>query len=479
MSSSTFNPSDPTLRLRELICPTPRQLEFLRAADTHKYTLYGGAAGGGKSYILRWWLLRFLLHAGVVHGVRNVKVGLFCEDYPTLKDRQLSRIVHEFPKALGQFVETATEGLVFKLKPELGGGMLLPRNLDDPSKYNSVEFAALAVDELTRNDEKMFHELRKRLRWPGFPKGFKFPFAAGTNPGGPGHAWVKKFWVTEPKDLPPELKSVEHEFAFVQAKASDNPHNPESYYADLLTLPDDMRRAYAEGDWDLFAGQFFTEFRRQYHVCHRFDIPSYWEKFASFDWGFSAPACQLWHAVSPEGIVYTYRELYVKGKDTPWLAQRSVNLTGDEHLRYKVGDPSCWDASRGPSIAEVMANNGWAMVQAENERINGWSRVRQYLSWERDKSGTVTRAPMWRVFDNCTNLIETLPGLEHDEHEPEDVNSDGEDHAPDALRYGLMTRPPLTIVPLEVMDHERRISIMRAEHDQRARQSSGYQGPLD
>lgn len=465
------------VKLSELINPTARQREFLLAADTHKYTLYGGAAGGGKSYILRWWLLKLLLHIGCIFKVPNVKVGLFCEDYPTLQDRQLSRIAVEFPAWLGKFVDTRVEGLVFKLRPEFGGGMLLPRNLDDPSKYNSVEFAAIAVDELTRNEESIFDELRKRLRWPGFPETFKFPFAGGTNPGGPGHAWVKKLW--KDRDFPPELEGIKHEFAFVPALASDNPYNPAKYYSDLLTLPEDMRRAYAEGDWDLFAGQYFTEFRRELHVCKPFRIPDYWERFTSFDWGFKAPACQLWHATSPEGIVHTYREMYVKGKDTPWLAQKSVDLTGRESIRYKVGDPSCWDASRGPSIAEVMANNGWAMVQAENDRVNGWSRVRQYLSWERDAQGTLIRAPMWQVFETCKDLIRTLPGLEHDDHDPEDVNSDGEDHAPDALRYGLMTRPPLTIVPLEVMDHERRISIMRAEHDQRARQSTGYQGPLD
>lgn len=463
--SSLPSTSSQAFSLRGLINPTPRQLEFLQAADAHKFTLYGGAAGGGKSYILRWWLVRFLLHAFGLHGVGNLNVGLFCEDYPTLKDRQLARMAVEFPKWLGIFKETREEGLVFKLHEKFGGGKILPRNLDEPSKYNSVEFAAIAVDELTRNPPEVFDELRKRLRWPGLPEGFIFPFAGGTNPGGIGHAWVKKLW--KDRDFPPELESVADQFAFVQAKAQDNPHNPKSYYQDLLTLPPEMRKAYAEGDWDLFAGQYFTEFRRDLHVIQPFKIPAYWERFSSFDWGFAAPACFGWHAVSPDGLVITYREHYVKRTSTRELARQAVALTGNEKLRYKVGDPSCWDSSRGVSIAEEMAAEGWLMVKADNERVNGWSRVRDFLAWERNPQGEYTRLPLWQCFSTCTNLIRTLPSLPHDPHNPEDVDSDAEDHAPDMLRYGLMTRPRPTIVPLDVLPTEYAEAQMRMEHDAR------------
>ena len=113
----------------------------------------------------------------------------------------------------------------------------------------------------------------------------------------------------------------------------------------------------------------------------------------------------------PEGQVVTYREYYVTGKDVPWLAQHALKLTGDEHIKYKVGDPSCWDASRGPSIAEVMATNGWAMVQAENDRRNGWSRVREFLSHEFSDAGVMVRPPHWQVFETCANVIRTLPAL--------------------------------------------------------------------
>jgi phage terminase large subunit len=260
------------IKLSEWMNLTAKQLAFWEAWKKYGFPGYGGAAGGGKSYILRWAALVIALKAFLVHGVRNVKVGLFCEDYPSLTDRQISKMAAEFPAKLGALTKTQTDGLVFKLRPEFGGGMILPRNLDDPSKYNSTEFIAILVDELTRNKQEVFDELRKRLRWPGFPVGYNFPFIAGTNPGGIGHAWVKRLWID--RDFPPELADVAHKFAFIQSKATDNEHNPESYYRDLLTLPEQLRRAYAEGDWDIFAGQFFQGVAQELHVSSRSTIPS-------------------------------------------------------------------------------------------------------------------------------------------------------------------------------------------------------------
>lgn len=452
------------IKLSELIKPIPRQREFLEAIKTFKFVLYGGAAGGGKSYILRWAALVIALKAFLVHGVRNVKVGLFCEDYPSLTDRQISKMAAEFPAKLGALTKTQTDGLVFKLRPEFGGGMILPRNLDDPSKYNSTEFIAILVDELTRNKQEVFDELRKRLRWPGFPVGYNFPFIAGTNPGGIGHAWVKRLWID--RDFPPELTDVAHKFAFIQSKATDNEHNPESYYRDLLTLPEQLRRAYAEGDWDLFAGQFFMEWRKELHVSEPFAIPSYWRKFAAMDWGYDAPFCMLWFAVSPDNKVYVYKEAYERNLKVKQQGERIIELTGSDVLHFRALDPSCWDTSRGPSIADQLAEMGLTFTKADNDRVNGWSRVRQFLHWERDSEGLLTVEPKLQIFSNCKNLIRTLPAQGFDEHKAEDLDSDGEDHAVDALRYGLMTRPPITIVPREMLSLDEQEAWDRAVHEE-------------
>jgi len=175
------------VNLEQLINPTEKQREFLAAIAKKDYVLYGGAAGGGKSYILRWWLILFLCWLYQVKKLANVQVALFCEDYPSLFDRHISKIKYEFPMSLGELKQGTVKNFV--LNPQYGSGVLALRNLDDPSKYLSSEFAAIGVDELTKNEQKVFDFLRLRLRWPGVdrPK-----FGAATNPGGKGHGWVKK-----------------------------------------------------------------------------------------------------------------------------------------------------------------------------------------------------------------------------------------------------------------------------------------------
>lgn len=497
--STLFAEAEPQ-RLSEIFMPQEKQLEFFKATKKYQFVLYGGAAGGGKSWILRWWLLMFLIEAYAVYGVENCRVGLFCEDYPALKDRQISKIETEFPKWLGELKDDRALGLIFRLYPRFGGGFIALRNLDDPGKYDSIEFAAIAVDELGKNYQKVFDELRKRLRWPivkgqphfpcgrkkhmkgctlpGHEKPFLHPFGAGTNPGGVGHRWIKNTWVDPLKkgdwtDFPKHLEKIKDRFYFIQALAKDNDFLPEDYYENnLQSLPDQMRRAMADGDWDIFEDQYFTEWRDKYHICEPFDIPDFWIKFWSGDWGYSPDYfAGLWFAVAPTGDIYVYREVYGRKIIPSKWAERLIEDSGSEEISYRKLSSDAWgnrlsgeDSQANMTIAQDFEMSGWPCSPAASssgDRIVGWTRIREYLYWEEDDNGNLKVKPKLHVFSTCKNLIRTLPSLIHDEFKVEDVQRKGlEDHAPDALRYGLMTRPAMSIQPIETLEPQWRDAVL-------------------
>lgn len=440
------------LTLSGLVGFSSRQLNADQAVDLYKYVLYGGAVGGGKSYFLRWKMVKLLIHWYNVLDLKGIEVGLFCEDYPTLKDRQLSKIVKEFPEWLGQLHDDhKAHGKCYILNPEYGGGIIKFRNLDDPSKYQSAEFAAIGVDELTKNLKSTFLDLKHRLRWPGIED---TRFFAGTNPGSVGHAWVKKLWMD--RDFEPEELEEADQYYYVPAKAEDNPHLAHSYLKQLDTLPPEMRKALRDGDWDIFKGQFFSEWRRSVHVCKPFIVPDEWKRAISIDYGFAAPSAVYWYAVSPDDIVYVYRELYVTGKTYEQLTKDIVSLTPDnEHIEYWVADPAIWAKSGASAVAlsgaeimeqtytrlhkDAMRRRYLRLLKGDNNRVIGWGMFRERLKPRLTSTGEMVAGIQF--FETCTNAIRTIPGLIYDNNNIEDCDSDGEDHAGDSVRYFLMTNP--------------------------------------
>lgn len=233
-----------SIKFSELAKFFPKQQEALDVAKRFKFTLFGGSVGSGKSYWIRWSCVWFLMDYYQRYGIKGVRAGLFCEDYPSLNDRHLSKVKFEFPDWLGTYNQQRHE---FTLAPEYGSGMIAFRNLDDPAKYLSVEFAVIAIDEVNRNPKSTFDMLRSRHRWPGI-KDTKF--IAGCNPL--GEAWVKNMWVK--RLFPPEEKE-QYQFVFVPALPTDNPNLPPEYYTALESLPEVQRKAYLEGNWDAFDEQ--------------------------------------------------------------------------------------------------------------------------------------------------------------------------------------------------------------------------------
>lgn len=417
------------ISLKELINPFPRQEEFLKATDTHKYPFYGGAKGGGKSRTLRWAVTRKLLQYAQ-RGFIGVRGAIFCEDYPTLRDRQITKIQTEFPRWLGDLSGSQIEGMSFKLKPKFGSGVIALRNLDDVSKYASSEFAVAAVDELTKNQRSVFDQLRSIIRWPGIEDTC---LMGGSNPGEIGHAWVKKLWID--KEFTPEDPDPS-QIIFVKSLPIDNPYNAQSYIEELKRLPEKLRKAYFEGNWDVFEGQFFTEWNRDVHVIDPFVIPGSWKKFRSIDVsGRTGITSCHWFALDWDGNVFVYREYYETNKDSDEHAQGITQLSEGEDYVYTVIDSAAFDKLGLPeTIAEVYQNGGVNnLVPSSKNRIQGWDFMHQYLRHNEFEG------PKIKFFSNCKNAIRTIPLLIHDKLQPADVDSEGEDHAADEIRYFLQT----------------------------------------
>jgi phage terminase large subunit len=456
------------VRFSELMKPTERQREAFKASDSHRFTLYGGAGGGGKSYFLRWWCLRQLLKLYAETGIEGIRVGLFSMDYPTLTDRQISRINREFPEWMGSLRKTQTDGYNFQVLPEFGGGTIALRNLDDPSKYRSAEFAAIAVEELTENTKETFDDLRFRLRWPGISRPC---FVGATNPGGVGHHWVKDFWIDA--RFPKELQSFRDEFKYVPAKVLDNPHITSNYYEDLLSLPDAKRRALAEGDWSVPEGQYFTNFERDERSIHPSVlgqiIKPWWPKWISMDWGFKHHSSIHWHTTgdvhpeeaslfgkkidAPKKYVFTYREKVIslaqEGSSEEQLANDIVRFSGSDKIsRFFLSPDAFGKKTSAHPVSEIFrqvfrtAEIG-APEPADNARVVGWRFMYQLIQNDQ-----------WLISEACPEALNAVPALQYDKDGSniEDIQKTDHlyDDVGDELRYGLQSMLNNSKMPFSV-----------------------------
>lgn len=436
---------------------SPRQMEAVGALDSGqtKFLLYGGALGGGKSYFLRWYGIRRLLWLKRKFGIDGAVGMLACENYPSLKDRQLSKISREFPPWLGKMHQDHRDyGRSFVLKKKYGGGVLCFRNLDDPSKYASAEFAFILVDELTKNDIDVFTFLRTRLRWPGLPD-VECQFAAGTNPGGIGHGWVKQLWMD--KIFGQEwINPIDYrgQFAYIPSLADDNPHLGADYWAVLETLPENLRKAFRYGDWDIFIGQAFPQFSRETHVIDPMPVPGHAPIYMTFDWGFGAPFSIGWWWVDNDGRVYRMGEWYgwdgtanqgLRLEDSAiadGILEREKTLRIDRRQIIRLSGPDCFNkkpdykgGGQGPSTAEVFASRGIALAPGDPNRALKVRQFRERLKLHQDSP------PMMLIYNTCKQFIRTIPNIIMDEKRPEDVDTTGEDHIYDEACHICMARP--------------------------------------
>lgn len=304
----------------ELCGFSSKQWTATDAADEHKYTLFGGSRGPGKSYWLRWYNVRRLLWwAG--QGFRNVNVMLACEDYPSLKDRHIGKIKSEFPAWLGQLKETQEKGLGFHLHPRFGGGSILLRNLDDPTKYMSAEFAGISIDEITKNPASTFDVLRGSLRWPGIADTY---MACASNPAA---NWVRDYWIEGA--LPQGLKRDAEQFAFVPALPTDNPHLDPTYWQMLDTLSGPLRAAWLLGDWYAAVEGLVYEFFGDDNITEQEPDPDELFELAIDD-GYIDPRATLFIQRQANGNILVFDELY----ETKRLEEETIRHIFDKCLAH-------------------------------------------------------------------------------------------------------------------------------------------------
>jgi len=409
--------------------------------EDHDYVLYGGSRGPGKSYWLRWQAIAMLIGWAEAYKIQGITGGLFCETFPALKQRQLTKIAKEVPQSVGKVKTSLEHGLALHINPSLGGGILYLGNLDDPSKYQSAEFALVAVDELTKNPFETFDELRGSMRFPGIPNP---KFLGATNPGGIGHLWVKALFVDSDFSAHKPLEKIRDKFAFVRALPNDNPFLTQKYYDEILgTLDEQLEKAWRYGSWEAFKGQVFREWVPAEHIVEKFDIPDHWPRRRGIDPGYSAPACCLWSATDPStGRVYIYREAYGAGVTDKGIAKTINEYSGNEIYQVTFADPALWQPKnmegRISSGADEFVREGIPVVKGDNRRLNGKAKIHRMLAPLADGE------PGLVVFRNCKNLIRTLPALVYSEKlgKQEDVDTESEDHPYDALRYILSDLAP-------------------------------------
>ena len=414
------------------------QMQFL--ASSEREVFYGGARGGGKSYAMLVDPLRYchkqahraLLIRKTMPELRDMithSQRLYSKAYPGAKWREQEK-EWRFPSGA---------------RIEFG----YADNMTDALRYQGQSYTWIGIDELPQYPTPdIYNFLRSSLRSvdPEIPVYLR----ATGNPGNVGSQWVREMFVnpSQPNvpfhiniETPTGIKKITRRF--IPAKLQDNPYlmQTDDYYAMLSSLPEVQRKQFLEGDWDAFENSAFPEFNKSIHTVDPFEIPRSWSKFRACDWGYASHACCLWFAVDWDNNLWLYRELYTSKMTADTFARQVINLEHGEYIKYGVLDSSTW-ARRGdvgPSIAETMIQEGcrWRPSdRSPKSRVNGKMELHKRLKFDDE-----LEQPRLKIFTTCTNLIRTLPLLPVDNNNPEDVDTDAEDHAYDALRYGVMSRP--------------------------------------
>lgn len=443
----------------KLPTPSPKQELFL--TDEHSNVAFGGARGGGKSFAIRLKaIILCLMYSGI-------KVMIVRKTFPELTANHI--------KPLKELLMCGQKGAVAKYndsKKEMrfrNGSEILFRYCDtekDVDRYQGTEVDVLFLDEATQLSEDQMKKICACVRGVNaFPKRVYYT----CNPGGKGHGYIKRLFI----DKVYNVGEHPEDYSFIQSLVTDNKALMESdpdYLKQLEALPPKLRQAWLEGRWDVFEGAFFEEFRvtpdpqacydagitveeaaEQHlwtHVIEPFSIPDGWKIYRSYDFGFGKPFACNWYAVDYEGCAYMIAELYgctgTPNEGVKWSPEKQFSEIARierEHPLLKgkriqgVADPSIWDGSRGIAIIEEAEKQHLWFDKGINDRIPGWMQIHERFKF--DEYGK----SMLYIFSTCKDTIRVIPLMMYDEHKPEDLDTDLEDHILDSIRYFCMARP--------------------------------------
>ena len=414
--------------------PTERQEFVLRLRA--KEILFGGARGGGKS-----------------------EVGEQIVGRPAMEDkhpRYRGLVLRETAQDLSDWVDRARQkfepsGAVMVGNPPRfvwpWGSKIFTGHLKDQrsvGKYLGREFQRIVVEELTQlADPELYMKLLGSAR--STIPGLRARLFATTNPGGPGHYWVKERFIdpAPPNTFYKDPDTGLHRI-FVKSLVMDNPYlflGDPGYVAYLLGLPDKLRRAWLEGDWDILEGQYFTEWRAEHHTVSPADYPvgDRWKRYRVIDWGFYPDPCVcLWIASPPVGPDVIYRDKKWHRTLPKDVAKDILRISHHEEdqIAMTIGDPSMKAHQTGPSVLEQFLEAGLFVSPADNKRLPGWLKVHELLALDH------TGKPGLVVYTTCRDTVKSMPAMQHaTKGDPNDVDTDHPlDHWPDCVRYYAMHR---------------------------------------
>lgn len=418
--------------------PNEKQKAFFMARQ--RFIAYGGARGGGKTWAVR----RKALLMGVYYP--GIRMLLLRRTFPELRENHILPLQKEL-KGLAVYKETDKSFLF------TGGSRLKFGYCDsesDVNQYQGQEYDIIFIDEATHFTEYQYSTLTACLRGANsFPKRMYLT----CNPGGVGHAWVKRLFID--RDFQGAEKP--EDYCFIAARVYDNQallNKDPGYVAMLENLPETLRKAWLDGNWDVFEGQYFNMWNRTLHVISPHPIPAYWRRYVTLDYGRDMLAA-YWIAVDEHGYSEVYRELYQSGLLASQAAA-AIKQHTTETIHAYYAPPDLWNkhSDTGRSTAEIFAVSGIPLLRANNDRVQGWYELAERLQPVADEQGCLR--PALRIWRNCSNLIRTLPLLQYDKVNPNDIAREPHEltHAPDALRYFVAGRPRAAKLPVKLENEE-------------------------